>query len=141
MLSKTMPFRAKEVDQLLKQVVRAKFKFSPEDRWKNISEEAKDLISKLLTKDTSKRLTIQQVKKHPWCADAIARAEESLPKMEEETVKVEKEKTMTSMFKPMLQRIASAGAKLLERSLSILERLGVTTKPDWLVFLTSNHRR
>ena len=32
MLSKTMPFRAKEVDQLLRQVVKGKFKFTPEVR-------------------------------------------------------------------------------------------------------------
>jgi serine/threonine protein kinase len=66
MLSKTMPFRAKEVDQLLKQVVRAKFTFRPEEKWKGVSKEAQDLISKLLTKDTSKRFTIQDVKQHPW---------------------------------------------------------------------------
>ena len=34
MLSKTMPFRAKEVDQLLKQVVKGKFAFKRGRRWK-----------------------------------------------------------------------------------------------------------
>ena len=110
MLSKTMPFRAKEVDQLLKQVVRAKFNFRPEDRWKNVSEEAKDLITKLLTKDVSKRLTIADVKKHPWCADAIARALESMPKMEVD--KEKPEKSMGALFKPMLQRIASGANRM-----------------------------
>merc|ERR1712185_619390 len=62
MLSKTMPFRAKEVDQLLKQVVKGKFAYKPEDRWKHVSESAKDLITKLLTKDPAKRLTIAGVK-------------------------------------------------------------------------------
>ena len=66
MLSKTMPFRAKEVDQLLKQVVRAKFNFRPEDRWKHISEEAKDLISKLLVKEPANRMALADVPKHPW---------------------------------------------------------------------------
>ena len=56
MLSKTMPFRAKEVDQLLKQVVKGKFAFRPEDRWKNVSEQAKDLISKLLVTNPMQRL-------------------------------------------------------------------------------------
>ena len=99
MLSKTMPFRAKEVGVLLKQVVKAKFSFRPEERWKNVSAEvqawieptspgpyanptahphephahqpwalwiiawqAKDLITNLLHKDPTKRLTIKQVK-------------------------------------------------------------------------------
>ena len=102
MLSKTMPFRAKEVDQLLKQadphphmpptcprdtswprlrrcshlgaappctpftqVVKGKFAFKPEDRWRNVSPSAKDLISKLLVVDPQKRLTIQQAPRPP----------------------------------------------------------------------------
>ena len=69
MLSKTMPFRAKEVDQLLKLVVRGVFKFRPEEKWKGVSDEAKDLITKLLNKEPSKRLSIAQAKAHPWCAD------------------------------------------------------------------------
>jgi len=71
MLSKTMPFRAKEVDQLLKQVVKGKFAFKPEDRWRNVSPVAKDLIQKLLVVDPTKRLTIAQVREHACCADAI----------------------------------------------------------------------
>ena len=108
MLSKTMPFRAKEVDQLLKQVVRAKFNFRPEEKWKPISGEAKDLISKMLVKDPTKRLNIQQVKAHPWCAEAISRTIETMPKME-----LEKEKSVKefSLFKPML-RVASGVGKV-----------------------------
>ena len=34
--------------------------------WKTISNEAKDLIKKLIVKDPSKRLTIQQAIQHPW---------------------------------------------------------------------------
>ena len=42
MLSKMMPFRAKEVDLLLKQVVKGKFAFKPEDRWSKVSPSAKE---------------------------------------------------------------------------------------------------
>ena len=73
MLSKSMPFRAKEVDRLLEQVVRGKFHFTPEEKWKSVSPEARDLVSKLICKDKGKRLTIGQVAQHPWCAAAIAR--------------------------------------------------------------------
>ena len=86
MLSKTMPFRAKEVDQLLKQVVRGRFHFRPEERWRHVSAEAKDLITKLLTVDASKRLTIGEVKQHPWAADAIAKCFANMPKLENKSL-------------------------------------------------------
>merc|ERR1719225_2049616 len=38
----------------------------PEAEWKDISLEAKDLISKLLVKDPRKRLSAEQVLEHPW---------------------------------------------------------------------------
>jgi len=81
MLSKTMPFRAKEVDQLLKQVVKGKFAFKPEDRWRNVSPVAKDLISKLLVVEPAKRLTVQQVREHPWCAEAVKKCAANLPQI------------------------------------------------------------
>jgi serine/threonine protein kinase len=59
-LSKAMPFRAREVDQLLNQVVKAKFAFKPEKRWDALSPHANDLVAKLITKDPSSRLTIEQ---------------------------------------------------------------------------------
>ena len=100
MISKTMPFRAKEVDQLLKQVVKGKFAFKPEDRWKNVSEEAKDLITKLLCKEPQKRLTIQQVKEHPWAKDAIKRCAENMPKLAPE--KRAKDSVAGLLLRPML---------------------------------------
>jgi serine/threonine protein kinase len=103
MLSKTMPFRAKEVDQLLKQVVKGKFSYKPDDRWRHISSDAKDLISGLLQKDPTKRLTIGGVKEHPWCAAAIKRWEENMPKPEVEKAAPSKK----GRFKPMLKRVAS----------------------------------
>ena len=120
MLSKTMPFRAKEVDQLLKQVVRAKLNFKPEEKWKHISKDAMDLISSLVNKDVSKRLTIKDVIKHPWCADAIRRALETMPKMGagESSTKEESKpesKKVGTLFKPMLQRIASGATNAFNK--------------------------
>ena len=34
--------------------------------WKTVSNEAKDLICKLIVKDPSQRLTIHQALNHPW---------------------------------------------------------------------------
>lgn len=41
------------------------YQFHPE-YWANISVEAKDLISGLLTVDPNQRLTVDQVLNHPW---------------------------------------------------------------------------
>lgn len=41
------------------------FEFLEKD-WKNISEEAKDLIRKLLVKDAHRRMSASDVLKHPW---------------------------------------------------------------------------
>ena len=41
----------------------------PEQQWSNISTQAKDLIQKLLMKDSSRRLTAEQVLHHPWIVD------------------------------------------------------------------------
>lgn len=90
-------------------VVKGKFKFSPEDRWKHISPEAKDLISGLLNKDPAARLTIRGVKDHPWAADAIRRTQETMPKFEEEKRESSSDRGSTkgALFKPMLARMAS----------------------------------
>lgn len=93
MLSKTMPFRAKEVDQLLKQVVKGKFVFKPEDRWRNVSDVAKDLISRLLVVEPAKRLTVQQVRDHPWCAEAVKKCAANLPQIKPKSKPAEQGKS------------------------------------------------
>ena len=110
MLSKTMPFRAKEVDQLLKQVVKGKFAFKPEDRWRNVSPVAKDLIQKLLVVDPTKRLTIAQVRDHAWCAEAIKKCATNLPKIQPKAKPGEKEKSGgVGSLAASLRRIGSIG--------------------------------
>lgn len=42
-----------------------KFIFHDEE-WRHISREAKDLVSNLLVKNASKRLTAKEVLRHPW---------------------------------------------------------------------------
>ncbi|XP_032242290.1 serine/threonine-protein kinase Chk2 isoform X2 [Nematostella vectensis] len=51
-----------------KLILAGKYTF-PKQHWKCVSDEAIDLIKKLLTVDPSKRLTIQQVLEHPWIKD------------------------------------------------------------------------
>ena len=81
-LSGCSPFSADEEEQLLKQVAEAKYEFF-EHEWKNISAEAKDIISRLLVVDPAKRLTMPELLSHAWVKDAVAKrrtAMEQAPK-------------------------------------------------------------
>jgi len=59
------PFYHESTQQLYKQIKRGEYDF-PEPYWTNISDSAKDLVRGLLTVDPKKRLTGEQVLKHPW---------------------------------------------------------------------------
>jgi len=48
-----------------KRIRAAQFEF-PEQEWKNVSEQAKDLIRNLLQVDPAKRMTIDQLSTHSW---------------------------------------------------------------------------
>jgi 5'-AMP-activated protein kinase catalytic alpha subunit len=61
MLAGYLPFDDDYVDYLFRKIEKGKFKMP-----KHFSPEAKDLISKILRTKPSKRLTIAQIKKHPW---------------------------------------------------------------------------
>ena len=49
----------------MQNVERGKFQF-PEEEWGVISNEAKDLIKKMLTYEPSKLINAKQVLLHPW---------------------------------------------------------------------------
>jgi serine/threonine protein kinase len=59
------PFRSKDPEQVKRFIRRCRFEFHDE-YWGNVSEEAKDFISSLLTLDPSKRLSASAARKHPW---------------------------------------------------------------------------
>lgn len=63
------PFYSDDNERLLEMVSEGYYSF-PEKYWKDISKEAKDLISKLLEKNPAKRYTAQQVLQHPWIVGA-----------------------------------------------------------------------
>lgn len=50
---------------LFESIQQGKYEF-PEKDWAHITEGAKDLISKLLVRDATLRLSAAQVLKHPW---------------------------------------------------------------------------
>lgn len=59
------PFNGETDKEILKCVKAGKFDFS-EEEWKHISKEAKELISKMLTYEPSKRYSADDCLKHCW---------------------------------------------------------------------------
>jgi calcium/calmodulin-dependent protein kinase I len=59
------PFYDEDEDLLFQKINKGFYEF-PSPYWDTVSEEAKDLISKLLITDPSQRLTADEVLKHPW---------------------------------------------------------------------------
>lgn len=51
--------------QLFDSIQQGKYEF-PDKDWAHITDGAKDLISKLLVRDSTRRLSAAQVLKHPW---------------------------------------------------------------------------
>lgn len=65
MLYGIVPFRASNMNELQKMIIKADYKLQD-----CISQEARDMLSGLLEKDPVKRLTTRQILAHPWMADA-----------------------------------------------------------------------
>lgn len=59
------PFYEEHTPELFKVIKKGEYDF-PEPYWDDVSEEAKDLINKLLVVDPAKRLTAAQVFEHEW---------------------------------------------------------------------------
>lgn len=59
------PFDGDSNKDIFRAILKAKLEFD-EDEWGSISDEAKDLISKLLDKDPKKRIRIDKALKHKW---------------------------------------------------------------------------
>jgi serine/threonine protein kinase len=69
------PFYHESTTQLYKQIKKGEYDF-PAPYWTEVSEEAKDLVRKLLCVDPAKRLTAQQVLQHPWICGSAARTKQ-----------------------------------------------------------------
>lgn len=73
LLSDEFPFHGKTTEELMQNVNSGSFSFSSH-QWKNVSVEAKDFVSKLLTVDETERLSAAEALNHPWI---LARANSS----------------------------------------------------------------
>mmetsp|Transcript_16048 Transcript_16048/g.17955 ORF Transcript_16048/g.17955 Transcript_16048/m.17955 type:complete len:502 (-) Transcript_16048:65-1570(-) len=65
LLSGCPPFNGRDDKEILGKVASGKFSFK-EKIWNNISEEAKDIIRKLLTYDPEERISASEALHHPW---------------------------------------------------------------------------
>ncbi|XP_034027313.1 serine/threonine-protein kinase Chk2 isoform X2 [Thalassophryne amazonica] len=52
------------------QIIRGEFIMVPH-KWKHVSDQAKDVVRKLLVVDPSKRMTINEALQHPWLQDSV----------------------------------------------------------------------
>jgi len=65
MLSGKPPFGGRSNKEIIDNVLRGQYSFSS-PVWQSISDEAKDLINKLLDRQADMRLTAQEAYEHPW---------------------------------------------------------------------------
>ena len=70
------PFDGETEHEIFKAIFRRKFTF-PEDDWKTISDEAKDLIKHMLC-EADKRYNAENVLNHPWIEKCAPNSKESL---------------------------------------------------------------
>jgi len=68
LLSGIPPFNGGTDAEIMSAIKKGKFNFNHKS-FQNVSESAKDFITKLLNMDVSKRLTAQQALQHKWITD------------------------------------------------------------------------
>lgn len=78
LLAGTPPFNGKTNEEILMNVYSGSFTFRPK-AFKTVSNGAKDLIARLLTKDPLYRITAQQAYLHPWIQELEPRIESVIP--------------------------------------------------------------
>jgi len=65
LLSGNLPFMGRSQKELFRKIVAGKYEFK-EDDWEGVSDDAKDLVRRLLVLDPDKRMTATQAVRHRW---------------------------------------------------------------------------
>mmetsp|Transcript_18632 Transcript_18632/g.33671 ORF Transcript_18632/g.33671 Transcript_18632/m.33671 type:complete len:565 (+) Transcript_18632:147-1841(+) len=78
LLSGRMPFDGDDVKEVLEQIMRANFTFS-DKIWREVSQDAKHLITKMLTLDPTSRITIKEALEHRWFKNCTKRTTSTVP--------------------------------------------------------------
>ena len=87
MLFGTVPFKANNMADLHQMIVKAKYSLKKKQRTEDLSKDLKSLIRGLLEPDPTKRLTMAQVRKHPWMLSKSKARVEILSEMELTTIR------------------------------------------------------
>lgn len=61
----SLPFRGESVEAIFEAIKHVQLDFQAE-KWKSVSGPAKDLLSRMLSRDVEKRLSPEEVLRHPW---------------------------------------------------------------------------
>jgi len=85
MLSGDPPFNGANDNEIYRAISKKKYSF-PDKEWKNISNEAKDLISHMMC-EPEQRYTAQQVLEHPWVVKEAPNSKGSLTNLDIENLK------------------------------------------------------
>ncbi|KAG2223764.1 hypothetical protein INT45_003488, partial [Circinella minor] len=64
--SSPQPATPEQHNAMLNRIKNGDYNFKGAEKWKKISEQAKDLIQKMLVVDPNERYTIKQILQHPW---------------------------------------------------------------------------
>ena len=65
LLSGNLPFMGRSQKELFRKIVAGKYEFKSEE-WEDVSDDAKDLVRRLLVKDPNSRMPLKDIPKHPW---------------------------------------------------------------------------
>jgi serine/threonine protein kinase len=70
LLCGTPPFNSRSNRETLERSAKGEYKLTGPE-WDSISEDAKDLVSRMLCYDPSKRITAREILRHPWIAMVV----------------------------------------------------------------------
>eukprot|EP01147_Barroeca_monosierra_P003685 gene3685-6237_t len=83
---------------LSQQIIEGRYEM-PDEYWKTISEQAKDIVRKLLSVDPSNRLTVQQALEHPFMQDSEIKTQVKTKQAEYIRRREMRAQTQTSVIK------------------------------------------
>lgn len=113
MVTGNMPFTGETEDEIIDAILKKKLKFKDE---KPVSKEFKDLLTKILTKDPEKRISMFEMQNHPWMELTDEEIEQSIEesKNEEEAKKEEPEEDLSYLSKLTLDDKSTTASSTLD---------------------------
>jgi len=113
LLTAHVPFDGSTENEVFEKIMRAAYSF-PKKLFDNISEEAKDFISKIFVVDTKNRMDATQCLEHPWLSGENDNAEESSSSVSAPTPKTKHE---LSDFRKNIKHFAESQRDIQKKDL------------------------